>query len=123
MKESACFPTVLIVDDDPACTAYWRSKFERETCIGIITASSLSEGRRFLDDTEIHIHGIVCDIYFERGTDSEHHLSDGIDLLTYAARRRPGLRQYVTSFFAEDHSYQVKAKESGLSVLPRVEAD
>lgn len=112
MKDQDYFPTVLIIDDDPACTTYWREKFHLDTSVGVVIANNLSEGRRLVEKDEVHIDGIVSDLYFEEGTaDPANELRDGIDFLAFGTRKRAGVRPYVMSYFAEQQVWRAREKE------------
>lgn len=107
MPHQPFFPTVLIVDDDPALTTYLRQMFHTETAVGVVVANSLDEGRRLLETAEIHIDGVITDLFFDAGTDDpENHLFNGLHLLELSSRLRPATRRYVTSFFAEHADYR-----------------
>lgn len=111
------FPTVLLVDDDKACTDVWREKFQEDTSVGVVVANSLDEGRRLLEDQSIPIDGVVSDFRFEVGRgDPTGELLNGLDLLGFASRVRPRARRYVLSFYAERESFLREIKEKELQV-------
>lgn len=111
------FPTVLLVDDDKACTDVWREKFQEDTSVGVVVANSLDEGRRLLEDPSIPIDGVVSDFRFEMGRgDPSGELLNGLDLLVLASRVRPRARRYVLSFYAERESFLGEIRERELEI-------
>lgn len=110
------WPCVLIVDDDEASCNYLTERFHDETSLGVITADTLRVGRDIVQNDDLAVDGIIADLHFERGTDDpEHEMYDGIDLLSYASERRPGIPQYIVSFFADKLDFRTKAKNCNLS--------
>jgi hypothetical protein len=110
-------PTILIVDDDRACTNYWRKQFLNETSVGVVIANDLEHGSDLLKNHDLRLDGIVFDIYFETGHDSPQlQLYDGLDLAVCAEEERPRIPKYIMSYFAEDRSYVTKAQERGLAI-------
>jgi hypothetical protein len=111
-------PTVLVFDDDPAVLELARSRFYAYTSLGVVTAESLNEARRLIDERRIRFHAIVSDIsVVPAKQDVEHGLQSGIDLLEYAAKQRPDISSYVLSVWAESPKYKDQSEERGLKIL------
>lgn len=114
-KQSYC-PTVLLVDDDPACIKYWHDKIHNETSIGVLVANSLKEGTNLLTKN-INIDAVLADIFFEeKDADISNHIYDGIDFLCLCNKQRPKVLNYILSYFADDKEWHKKAKKEKIKV-------
>lgn len=117
MTTETFWPTVLIVDDDPAATRYYRERFQEDVGVGVAVARSLREGKVLLDNQDIHIDALISDLYFEYPTDDpENGLFDGIDLMRYSEQVRPKVPVFALSFFAERSSHHQRARELKVNV-------
>jgi CheY-like chemotaxis protein len=108
-------PTVLVVEDDPACVRYLRRQFHDRTSVGVLVAKDIRSGRRLGED--VGIDALVTDLFFDTGKDlPEEELFDGVDLAAALKVKKPDLPMYVLSFMADDNVYHDKAKAKGVSV-------
>ena len=114
---STYWPTVLVVDDDPAATDYWKERFHGYTSVGVVVANDLAQGRELIDNPDVEFDAILADIHFDYNrNDPNRNLRDGLDLLAYSQHKRPDVLRYTLSFFAEHDVHHRRADELQITV-------
>jgi CheY-like chemotaxis protein len=87
-KRGRFAPTIMLVDDDKLVTKRWRREFHNSTSLGVVVANSLADATAIIEADEVQIDAVVSDLIFDHGTDDPtKHLHDGVDFLSWLAKR------------------------------------
>lgn len=93
---------ILIVDDDPASARWILQELSCRTSSVCLVAESLTHAVSLLEDKALDIVVLLTDFYFRMETQNgSRELYDGLDLIRFAFTKRPNIRAFVVSAYAE----------------------
>lgn len=110
-------PVALVVDDDPNVIVRVTRGFLEDTGLGVLNATDLKTAKRYLDAEDLKIDFLLTDLGFAmHKSANEDELHDGLDLIKYAATKRPDNPNWVLSALADDPPYRERARVLGLEI-------